>query len=411
MSTPSRQRPHPATLLGPARRRLQRYLHDLAELVSIDSGSYSPAGVDAVADRVQARLTALGFAVERIRPAGARATPSDAPAPRTGDVLVARRTGRLPEADGGRRILLAAHMDTVFADGTAAERPFTLDGPLAHGPGVSDDKGGLLAGLTALDVLQEQGADRYAELVFLATPDEEIGSPASRAITESVARGMHYALGLECARENGDLVLARKGVADFRLTVTGRAAHAGIEPERGANAALTAAHLVVALQALNGIRDDVTVNVGVVRAGERPNIVCPEAEIQLEVRAATAAGLRELKQAVEDAAACPAVPGTAVTVEQLDHCPPMEATVAAHRMLAHAQEAAASLGLTLGATATGGVGDANLIAGAGVPVLDGLGPVGGADHSPQEWLDTTTVPHRVALLAALITSLGDDNAA
>ncbi|MEU2109939.1 M20 family metallopeptidase [Streptomyces sp. NPDC019507] len=410
MSAPSRQRPrpHPADLLGPARRRLQHYLYDLAELVAIDSGSYSPDGVNAVADWVQARLTSLGFAVERIRPPAAPGAPIDAL--RTGDVLVARKAGRLAEADGGRRILLAAHMDTVFEDGTAAERPFTLDGTHAHGPGVSDDKGGVLAGLTALELLQEQGTSEYAELVFLATADEEIGSPVSRRITEDVARDMHYALGLECARENGDLVVARKGVADFRLTVTGRAAHAGIEPERGANAALAAAHLVVALQSLNGRWDGVTVNVGVVRAGHRPNIVCPEAELRLEVRAATAADVRKVRRAIEDAAACPAVPGTTVTVEQLDDCPPMEATAASHRMFAVAQQAAAALGFTLGATATGGVGDANLIAGTGVPVLDGLGPVGGADHSPQEWLDTATVPERIALLASLITALGDSDA-
>ncbi|MGW0718860.1 M20 family metallopeptidase [Streptomyces sp. NPDC002778] len=407
MSAPSRQRPRPrpADLLGPARSRLERYLHDLARLVAIDSGSYSPDGVNRVADRVQASLTSLGFAVERIRPPAADGPPSDAL--RTGDVLVARKAGRLAAADGGRRILLAAHMDTVFEDGTAAERPFTLDGTRAHGPGVSDDKGGLLAGLTALGLLQEQGVSEYAELVFLATPDEEIGSPVSRAVTEKVARGVDYALGLECARENGDLVVARKGVADFRLTVTGRAAHAGIEPERGANAALAAAHLVVALQALNGRWDGVTVNVGVVRAGQRPNIVCAEAELRLEVRAATAADVRKVRRAIEDAAACPAVPGTAVTVEQLDDCPPMEATEASHRMFAAAERAADAIGFTLGATATGGVGDANLIAGVGVPVLDGLGPVGGADHSPQEWLDTASVPQRVALLASLIVALGD----
>ncbi|MER6345960.1 M20 family metallopeptidase [Streptomyces sp. NPDC001595] len=407
MSAPSRQRPRPADLLAPARTRHARYLRGLAELVAIDSGSYSPEGVNKVADWVQARLRTLGFTVERIRTSDAtRPAPGTMPQ-RTGDVLVARKAGRLAEADGGRRILLAAHMDTVFEDGTAAERPFTLKGTLAHGPGVSDDKGGLMAGLTALEVLDAQGVDQYAELVFLATPDEEIGSPASRHITEAVARRVHYALGLECARENGDLVIARKGVADFRLTVTGRAAHAGIEPERGANAALTAAHLVVALQALNGVRDDVTVNVGVVRAGERPNIVCPEAELRLEVRAATTDGVRGMKRAIEEVAARPAVPGTTVTVEQLDDCPPMEPTATAQRMFAAARNAATELGLSLGAAATGGVGDANLIAGTGVPVLDGLGPVGGADHTPQEWLDTETVPQRVALLAALIAALGD----
>lgn len=387
-------------LLPYAQVLLPRYLTDLAALVAIDSGSYSPAGVNRVADWTQDRLLRLGFAVERTSPAPAHAHP-------VGDVLIARKPGRLPVAEGGRRVLLVAHMDTVFDDGTATERPFALDGVLARGPGVSDDKGGLLAGLTALEILQEAGSEQYAELVFLATPDEEIGSPASRPVTEAAARGAHFALALECARENGDVVVARKGVADFRVTVTGRAAHAGIEPERGANAALAAAHLVVALQALNGHWDDVTVNVGVVRAGTRTNIVCPEAELHVEVRSATAAGIAAARTAIQAAAARPAVPGTTATVEQLDICPPMEDTPVSRRMLDRARKIAAGLGILLDGAATGGVGDANFISGIGVPTLDGLGPVGGADHTPEEWLDTATVPVRVALLASLIADLGD----
>ncbi|MFJ2014220.1 M20 family metallopeptidase [Streptomyces globisporus] len=400
MTAPTRQRPRAQDLLPLARARLDRFLSDLAGLVAIDSGSYSPAGVNLVADWTAARLSALGFAVERV-------APGKASGERTGDVLIGRRTGRLAARDGGRRILLAAHMDTVFADGTAATRPFSLQGRFAHGPGVSDDKGGLLAGLTALDILAEADVEEYAEIVFLATPDEEIGSPASRPVTERTARGAHFALALECARENGDLVIARKGVADFLLTVTGRAAHSGIEPERGANAALTAAHLVVALQALNGLWEDVTVNVGVVRAGTRTNIVCPEAELRVEIRSATTAGMTRARAAIEEAAARPAVAGTSVVVEQLDLCPSMEDTEATHRMMARARSLGEELGLVLGATATGGVGDANIIAGVGVPVLDGLGPVGGSDHTPEEWLDTASVPERVALLAALVATLGD----
>ncbi|MFJ1958177.1 M20 family metallopeptidase [Streptomyces microflavus] len=400
MTAPSRQRLRAERLLPYAEARLEGFLTDLAGLVGIDSGSYSPAGVNRIADWTSARLTSLGYAVERV-------TPPPTGGHRAGDVVIGRLRGRLAAEDGGRRVLLAAHMDTVFPDGTAAARPFTRRGPLAHGPGVSDDKGGLLAGLTALEILAETDFEEYDEIVFLAVPDEEIGSPASRAITECTARNTHYALALECARENGDLVIARKGVADFLLTVTGRAAHSGIEPERGANAALTAAHLVVALQALNGRWDDVTVNVGVVRAGTRTNIVCPEAELRVEVRSATAAGITRARTAIERAAARPAVTGTSVAVEQLDLCPPMEDTAATHRMLDHARSLGRELGLDLGAAATGGVGDANIIAGVGIPVLDGLGPVGGADHSPEEWLDTTTVPGRVALLAGLVAALGD----
>ncbi|MGW3245486.1 M20 family metallopeptidase [Streptomyces sp. NPDC001070] len=387
-----------ARLLPLATARHPHFLSDLAELVAIDSGSYSPQGVNRVADWVLTRLTKLGFAAERVPVATAEHE--------VGDAVVARRCGSRPATAGGRRVLLIAHMDTVFEDGTAAARPFALDGTLAYGPGVSDDKGGLLAGLTALQVLVEAGAEDYAELVFLAVPDEEIGSPASRPLTELVATGADYALVLECARENGDVVLERKGVCDVIITVTGRAAHSGIEPERGANAALAAAHLIVALQALNGTDPGTTVNVGVVRAGTRSNIVCPEAELRVEVRSTTTAGLRRATEAIAALASHPAVEGTTAHVEQLDLCPPMEDTPASRAVYGIAREAAAELGLDLGAASTGGVGDANLLAGTGVPTLDGLGPVGGADHSLEEWLDTDSVPGRVAVLAALTACLG-----
>ncbi|MHC5705884.1 M20/M25/M40 family metallo-hydrolase [Streptomyces tirandamycinicus] len=399
MSGRVRQRTSGRDTLAHAEARLQDYLRDLAELVAVDSGSHNAHGVNRVADWVQRRLHALGFSVERIPPPPGRR-------PRTGDVLVGRKRGTRTVADGGRRVLLAGHMDTVFDDGTAAARPFTLAGPLAHGPGVSDDKGGLLAGLTALEILSGQRMTDYAELVFLATPDEEIGSPSSRPVTEDVARGVHYALALECARENGDLVVARKGVAEYLVKVTGRAAHAGIEPERGANAALTAARLTVALQAMNRPARGITVNVGVIRAGRLPNIVCDEAELQVEVRAATTRHLTAMRAAIEEAAVDCRVPGTRVAVEERDPCPPMEDTPATRALFAEAATAAEGLGITLGAAATGGVGDANLIAGTGTPTLDGLGPVGGGDHTPGEWLDTTTVAPRIALLASLIAALG-----
>ncbi|MEU3254834.1 M20/M25/M40 family metallo-hydrolase [Streptomyces sp. NPDC006997] len=402
MTAAVRRRPSPRVFLALARDRLPRFLDDLAELVGVDSGSHSPDGVNRVAALLTARLDALGFEVERVT------LPDGADGQRFGDALVARRAGALPAAQGGRRVLLLGHMDTVFEDGTAAERPFTIRGGRAHGPGVSDDKGGLLAGLLALDLLRAAGVEAYREVVLLATPDEEIGSPASRPLTERLAAESDVALALECARENGDLVCARKGVADFRVTVTGTAAHAGIEPERGANAALAAAHLVVAFQALNGNWDGVTVNVGVIRAGTRANIVCPEAELRVEVRSATAAGIDAARAALDAAASRPVVPGTRARVEQLDFCPPLEPSPGVRRLLATARELGAELGVPVRATATGGVGDANFVAGVGIPVLDGLGPVGGADHTPEEWLDLTTVRHRAALLAALVARLGDD---
>jgi glutamate carboxypeptidase len=392
-----------ATLLTLARGRLGGYLRDLQHLVGIDSGSHTPAGVNQVGDWFAARLARIGFDPVRVPVAAADGHP-------LGDALLARKTGSIPVAEGGRRILLIGHMDTVFEEGTAAERPFTLEGVHAHGPGVSDDKGGLLAGLAALELLHTLELDQHAEVVFLATPDEEIGSPGSRPLTEQVAADIDIALALECARENGDLVIARKGVADFRITVTGRAAHSGIEPERGANAALAAAHLVVALQDLNGRWNGVSVNVGVIRAGSRTNIVCPEAEVHVEVRATTMDGLEQATAAIGELTVRTRVEGTSARCVQLDWCPPLEDTSAARDLLAAYQACAAHLDLDIAAAATGGVGDANFLGGQGVPTLDGLGPLGGGDHSPQEWLDTSTVTTRVALLAATLAQLGRTSA-
>ncbi|MFD7534743.1 M20/M25/M40 family metallo-hydrolase [Streptomyces sp. NPDC059819] len=404
MSAPVAGRPTTDRLLAHARGALPRFLTELSHLVGVDSGSYNADGVNRVGDWLESRMRCLDFAVERL-PGGTLTSGR-----RAGDILVARRAGSLPQIDGGRRILLAGHMDTVFDDGTAADRPFSVRGSRAYGPGVSDDKGGLLAGVHAIEALDAAGCDRYAELIFMATPDEEIGSPTSREVTEAAAASADCALALECARENGDLVIARKGVTDLRIAITGRAAHAGIEPERGAHAALAAAHLVVALQGLNGKLPDISVNVGVLQAGSRPNIVPAEADLHVEIRSTSTKALRACHQAVAEMAAVPAVAGTRAAVTVTDMCPPMEDSPAARRLADAALRLGAELGLRLGAAATGGVGDANIIAGTGTPVLDGLGPVGGGDHSCDEWLEISSAPERVALLAALIAELGDTRA-
>jgi glutamate carboxypeptidase len=395
--TPERAVSVPAVdrLLRHVEARYDDFLADLAHLVSVDCGSWNAEGVNRVADFCAERLGSLGFRVTR---APARA---DDGRP-LGDIVVARRRGDLSQ---GRRILLLAHMDTVYDDGTAAARPLRIEDGIAYGPGVTDDKGGLLAGVTAAAAIGDSGHHPYAELVFLLTPDEEISSDASRPTLEALAAEADHALCLEAARENGDLVWARKGIADLHLTVTGRAAHSGVEPERGANAALTAAHLITDLQALNGRWPGVTVNVGVVRAGSRTNVICAEARLELEVRAATPEEMDAALAAVDALAARPAVPGTSVSVHRPAAWPPMAPTDEVADMVVHAQKIASELGFEVTAVSTGGAADANL-ASRHVPVLDGLGPIGGGDHSPSEWLDLSSVVPRTTLLAALITRLG-----
>jgi glutamate carboxypeptidase len=373
--------------------RLPRYLAELEALVNIDCGSYTPDGVNRVADFATDALRELGAEVERKRhepAAGAR---------RLGDLVVGRLAG------DGPRLLLIGHMDTVFDPGTAAARPYRSSGDRATGPGVTDMKGGLLAGLHAVAALQAAGA--RPTVTFVANPDEEIGSPFSTPVIRELAPAHDAVLVLECARANGDIVSARKGVADFHLEIVGRAAHAGVEPEKGRSAILEAAHQVLALHALNGRWPTVTVNAGVIHGGTRPNVVPERCELHVDLRGATVDEFDAAAAEVERAAASTTVDGVTVSLRRTAGHPPMEKTATSGRLVALAVQLAGELGFDLKDAATGGASDANTTAAMGRPTLDGLGPVGGDDHSVDEWLDLASVVPRTTLLAGLIDRIGD----
>jgi glutamate carboxypeptidase len=291
-------------------------------------------------------------------------------------------------------------MDTVFEPGTATARPFRLEGDQARGPGVADMKGGLLAGLTALDTLRAAGAK--PAVTFVANPDEEIGSPFSGAFIRELTAEHEAALVLECARANGDIVSARKGVADLEVTISGRAAHAGVEPEKGRSAILAAARMVEALHDLNGRWPSVTCNVGVINGGTRPNVVADSCRLKVDLRAATAAEFDEAELALRDVVTATHVPDTTTHLAVTASHPPMEKSPASQRLVDLAQAIAVELGFTVRDALTGGASDANTTAAAGLPTLDGLGPIGGDDHAPSEWLDMTSVAPRVSLLAGLL---------
>jgi glutamate carboxypeptidase len=373
--------------------RLPRFLGELETLVNIDCGSYTPDGVNRVADVVADALGELGAEVERLshRPA--------AGATRLGDLVVGRLAG------DGPRVLLIGHMDTVFDPGTAGERPYRSSAGRAYGPGVTDMKAGLLAGLHALGALREVGA--RPSVTFIANPDEEIGSPFSTPLIRELAPAHDAVLVLECARANGDIVSARKGIADYHLELVGRAAHAGVEPEKGRSAILEAAHQVVALHALNGRWPTVTVNAGVIRGGTRPNVVAERCEMEVDLRAATADAFAAAEEELERLAAAPTVEGVRVSVRRSAGHPPMEKTAASTRLVALAVDIAGELGFEVRDTATGGASDANTTAALGLPTLDGLGPIGGDDHSVDEWLDLGSVVPRTTLLAGLVARIGE----
>jgi glutamate carboxypeptidase len=369
------------------------FLADLERLVNIDCGSYSKAGVDEVGRWVAEQMRALG--------ADVRVEPND----ELGDTVVGRWAAG--EADGVR-LLLIGHMDTVFPDGTAVARPFRIDDDgTAHGPGVTDMKAGLLSGLFAIDALRRvHGALPLASLTYVANPDEEIGSPVSSPVIRSIARDVDACLVLECARANGDIVSSRKGIADLAITVHGRAAHAGVEPEKGRSAILEAARIVRALDALNGRWPGVTVNVGVIAGGIRPNVVAETCRLEVDLRAVRGEDLDAAEAAIREVATRTELPDVTVEVEVLASHRPMEKSEASARLVDLAAGLAADLGFELEDAATGGASDANTTAGMGIPTIDGLGPIGGLDHSPDEYLDVASIVPRTTLLAALVLALG-----
>jgi glutamate carboxypeptidase len=379
---------------------LPAFLEDLAGLVNADCGSYTKAGVDQVGQWTARFLERLGATIE--------VRPDDT----LGDTVIGTFSGR----PGGPRVLLIGHLDTVFAEGTARARPFRIEAGIARGPGVTDMKSGLLAGLYALLALRALGTDEgdeaaelpFERLVFVANPDEEIGSPSSTPHIRELALESDVCFVLECARANGDIVSARKGTVDLRLTIHGRAAHAGVEPEKGRSAVLEAAHQTIALHALNGRWPGVTVNVGVVHGGNRPNVVAEEAVLEVDVRAATREHLEAAEAAIRAVAAATTVPDTTVDVEEASRHWPMEKLERSGRLVDHAVAIAERLDFALTDCATGGASDANTTSGLGVPTLDGLGPIGGNDHSPFEYLEVDSIVPRTTLLAALLLVVARD---
>jgi glutamate carboxypeptidase len=374
---------------------LPEYLANLERLVNIDCGSYTRAGVNEVGRWTGEFLGALGAAVEyRPDPAG-----------RLGDTVVATFTGQA----GGARALLIGHLDTVFDEGTAELRPFRLDDGVAHGPGVTDMKSGLLAGLHAIKaLLGERGGLPLERLVFVANPDEEIGSPTSTPHIRAIAADSDVALVLECARANGDIVSSRKGILDTRLHVIGRAAHAGVEPEKGRSAILEAARIVTDLHALNGRWPGVTVNVGVIGGGTRPNVVPERCSLEVDVRALTRGALETAEAEVRRIAGSTVVDDTSVEFETMARWWPMEKLERSGRLVEHARTLALALGFEVADTSTGGASDANTTSGMGIPSLDGLGPIGGNDHSPAEYLDVDSIVPRTTMLAGLLLAIAAD---
>lgn len=367
---------------------LPRFLDDLAALVNVDCGTFTKRGVDFCGDWVNARGQAWEWDMEYF------------PVRDFGNCHLARVRGR-----GAGRFLLLTHLDTVYPEGIAAERPLRARGNQLIGPGVSDMKAGLLAAMFAVRALQVNDFDDFAELAIFFGCDEEMGSPTGKKFYMPFVQKADAVLVLEGARANGNIVSARKGTGEYILRVQGHAAHAGVEPEKGANAILELAHQIIALHDLNGIALGVTVNAGIIGGGTRTNVVPDEARVEFDVRAVDTEGARIAHDAVMEIVARTHVARAQVSIKGQFNFPPMAKTPAIAFMADLAKATARELGFEIQDQSTGGASDANNAAAANVPVLDGLGPIGGLDHSPDEYVTRDSIVPRTALLAGLIEKL------
>ena len=372
------------------KKHLENYLKELSELCGIDSGSFHKVGIDEVALYLAGRMRGLGMEVTLLEHE------------KWGNDVygVLRGTGQ-------GVVVILGHMDTVYPIGTAAARPVHIEGDKVYGPGVIDMKGCILSAIFAIEALQTLAYKDFAEIRFLCVSDEEISDRHSTNSIWQVCQGSHGVLVLEAARANGDLVSARKGGAWYRLQAHGHSAHAGVEPEKGSNAIVELAHQIVEFQSLNGFRPGVTINIGRISGGTATNVVPDYAEVCIDLRFAEPEDRVEVERLWHEMMQYKRVEKVELTlVVDPDDRDPMLCTPDNLRMVHSAQNIALQLGFNVNHAPTGGISDANYASGFGFPALDGLGPIGGLDHSPNEYMVKSSIAPRTALLAGLIASVG-----
>ncbi|MCU0250733.1 MAG: M20/M25/M40 family metallo-hydrolase [Vicinamibacterales bacterium] len=370
------------SLLAYSERELPWLLETIEALVRLESPSGDAVAINRCQKELEFRLSGLGGVVTRR---------SGGPA---GDHV------RAEFGSGPRQVLLLGHIDTVWPVGTLAARPFCAEGGRLHGPGVFDMKAGLAIAALALKALAEGSGALPGTIVLLVTADEETGSAASRAVIEAEALASVAVLVLEPALPGGALKTSRKGCGEFVLRVSGRAAHAGIEPETGASAVSELARQIPRIEALRDAAAGTALNVGVIRGGSRPNVVAANAEAVIDVRVASSAEAARVAGALR--ALEPVDARTRLAVSGGIDRPPMQRSAGAASLFAIARAVAADLGHALGEGGTGGGSDGNLTAALGVPTLDGLGAVGGGAHAADEHVLVADLPWRAALLAGLL---------
>jgi len=372
----------PATDVG----RSEDLLAELESWVRIETPTTEPAAVNRLVDRAAAELAQAGAALTRIPGSNG-----------FGDMLIARTQGE------GKPVVIAGHLDTVWALGTLDVMPYRLDGDKAHGPGIFDMKAGSFLACHAVCSILRQKVPTRRPITLLLTPDEEVGSPSSRWLIEREAATAACVLIPEPAGPGGACVTARKGVGRFVLGVEGRGAHAGVSFLDGASAVVELARQILTIHGMVDIGNGITLNVAPIWGGSRPNVIPPDAGCEIDLRVNSTEDGERLSHTLLALAA--QTPGCTVSVEGGMNRPPFAESAAITLLYEKARAIAGGIGMDLPKQHRGGGSDGNFSAAMGVPTLDGLGCPGGGAHASHEHILWRELAPRAALLAGLLEAL------
>jgi glutamate carboxypeptidase len=362
--------------------------------VNIDSGTTNAAGLDKVGAVVTEELKKLGAHIETV-----------SAAPAMGRNILATWNG-----SGKARILMMAHMDTVFKDGFAQAHPFRISGARGYGPGIMDDKGGIVMALYALKILQQMNFHDYGRITLLLNTNEETGSAGSRALIEKLAKEHDITLNLEPGRVADGLVIWRKGSGEATVDIKGKAAHAGVAPDSGRNALMEAAHQMLQLARLGDADKQTTINFTVLKTGEATNVIPDHVVAYADVRVAVPEEFDRIERDLAKVSQNKLIGDTQVSTSLVRGFPPMPKNAATDGLAVMAQRIYGELGKKLTLEGSGGAADASMSAAVGTPTLDALGIVGGGIHTPEEYAELDSIVPRLYLLSRMLMETGSGKA-
>lgn len=366
----------------------EEMLELLKTLVNIDSGSYCKRGIDQVGAILTSEYQSIGFGVHVL------------PQTERGNNLIIRH----PEAKSPK-VMIVAHMDTVFPEGTALKRPFRIQGNHAYGPGVVDMKASLVSVLFAMKALVNKQNDAYKNIEILLNSDEEIGSRTSRAIIEQMAKGKKAALIVEPGGKDGAIVSQRKGGARYKIKVNGVPAHSGSEHEKGRSAIEEIAYKTIELHKITNYSEGITVNVGLLKGGTSVNTIAPIAEAEVDVRITKLEQAGGIERKIKEICSEPVIEGTKIEVTGQLNRPPMIKNEKTMKFIELVQDIGKELGIDIKESFRGGCSDGSFTSSMGVATIDGLGPLGGNVHRDDEYLEIDSLFQRTVLLTETISRL------